>query len=809
MNRIGKSLSTLLIILLCFMIGLASADSKNSDFQYKVLDDGTVEITKYIGNSTYVDFPKQIDGHTVSSIGSSAFEGCSRLTNIYYFSSCSVVRIGDRAFKGCTSLEYIDIPKGLTTIGDSAFEGCTRMQNAYYMSGSSVTSFGERAFMGCTSLEYIDIPKGLTSIPDSAFEGCTKLEKAYYMSGSAVTKIGKNAFKNCSNLEDIDASKGLTEIGESAFEGCTKLERIYYLKENNVTIGVNAFARCPNLSNVPRSATIDESRLSASNETPSPAPTVSITEAPTAAKPSDPNGWICPNCGYDAIGNFCNNCGSPRPEETVAPESTASDEWDCPNCGYHASGNFCNNCGSPRGAEASATVTTPSPEPTNTPKPTAKPAPAAKWTGDVKKFSSGTYYVGTDLPADTYLFRQIEGDDYVPIIYVYNADQTKADSGNADKNGCVLNVKDGQILKISWTEAYVSKFDTTWAENETKTLPSGTYYVGSDIPVGSYQFKQIEGDDYTPVLYVYNADNLKEKIDSANASNTGCMLNLREGQVLKITWTATITSKFDTAFANGETKFLPSGTYYIGTDLPAGTYDFKPIQGDDYTPVLYVYNADNLKKKIDSASVYDRGCSLTLKDGQVLKITWTGTYATLSNSEGMISNTTKATSATTATDNPKPEPTPTEKVTTAPVTEKPKQTRNYDDSLESVVAYMLSPNDSSLKVNVVELGEGSFTASAAGKSYYGYYFTEDDSYMIEMALTSSGSYDSVDSPFDYTSDGFKQVLNFLLKKNGRSVTSVYPILGDIYGVKDSKGTTYMIQVAYSESMIVVSLITWD
>ena len=943
MKQRKNVLLTLLVFLLCFLVTFSLADGKSADFEYKILDDGTIEITKYIGSTSYIDFPSEIDGHTISSIGASAFEGSSKLQKIYYFNETSVTVIGDCAFKECTALKYIDIPESLTSIGDSAFEGCSSMEKAYYLDSSAVTSIGKRAFFGCTALKYIDIPAGLTTVHESSFEGCTSMEKAYYMDASAVTsfenrafygctalkyidipqcaitinesafegctdldkiyylgdssvtKIGKNAFKGCADLQYFDAPATLTEIGESAFEGCTSLKHIYYLNENNVSFGVNAFANCPSLKDMPKGATVDASKLSATSETPSPAPTVAATEIPTVAiTPSNPDGWICPNCGYDAIGNFCNNCGNPRPKETITPEQNTSDDWVCPNCGYKATGNFCNNCGGKRSENVASIEETGTPEPTSTPKPTVQPAPTAKWTGDVKTLSSGTYYVGSDLPAGTYLFRQIEGDDYVPVIYVYNSDQEKVDSGSADKNGCVLNLKDGQIIKVGWTKAYVSLFDTTWTENETRTLPSGTYYVGTDIPAGSYQFvkiagddytpvlyvynadnlsekvdsgnasdtgcalnlkegqvlkitwtaaiaskldlewtegektlpagtyyigtdlpagvyhfKHIEGDDYTPVLYVYNADNLKEKIDSANASDVGCILSLKDGQVLKITWTATITSKFDTAFSNGETKLLPSGTYYIGTDLPAGTYSFKPIQGDDYTPVLYVYNADNLEKRIDSASVYSSGCSLNLKDGQVLKIAWTGTYATLSNSAGMTSDSSKSTTKTSVTATPKPEPEPTEKATEVPVTKEPEQTSKSDDSLESVVAYMLSPNDSSLRVNVVELGEGSFTASAAGKSYYGYYFAEDDSYMIEMALTGSGSYDYVDSPFDYTSSGFKQLLNFLLKKNGRTVASVYPILGDIYGTKDSKGTTYMIQVAYSESMIVVSLITWD
>lgn len=48
-------------------------------------------------------------------------------------------------------------------------------------------------------------------------------------------------------------------------------------------------------------------------------------------------GWTC-SCGAVNNGNFCTNCGSPKP----APAS-----WTC-SCGAVNSGNFCTNCGSRR-----------------------------------------------------------------------------------------------------------------------------------------------------------------------------------------------------------------------------------------------------------------------------------------------------------------------------------------------------------------------------------------------------------------------------------------------------------------------------
>ena len=45
--------------------------------------------------------------------------------------------------------------------------------------------------------------------------------------------------------------------------------------------------------------------------------------------------WTCTNCGNVTTGNYCNNCGTEKPNT----------EWTCPVCGQKTSGNFCNICG--------------------------------------------------------------------------------------------------------------------------------------------------------------------------------------------------------------------------------------------------------------------------------------------------------------------------------------------------------------------------------------------------------------------------------------------------------------------------------
>ncbi len=65
---------------------------------------------------------------------------------------------------------------------------------------------------------------------------------------------------------------------------------------------------------------------------------VLLTAISSIGYATDSEAWICSNCENAAMGNFCSNCGSPKP-------SPLPNEWICSNCGHSATGNFCSNCG--------------------------------------------------------------------------------------------------------------------------------------------------------------------------------------------------------------------------------------------------------------------------------------------------------------------------------------------------------------------------------------------------------------------------------------------------------------------------------
>ena len=198
------------------------SDDLSEEYTYEILDNETVEITKYIGSNTTANIPAKIDGKQVTSIGESAFSGCRNLTEIIIPSG--VTTIGDGAFDACSGLTKITIPDSVTSIGRSAFFSCKGLQELTIP--DSVTTIGYGAFGECSGLTKITMPSGIAKIEGEMFFWCTRLEELTIP--DRVTTIDAGCFRGCGKLKAVTIPVGMTNIEPEAFWGCESLTDVYY-----------------------------------------------------------------------------------------------------------------------------------------------------------------------------------------------------------------------------------------------------------------------------------------------------------------------------------------------------------------------------------------------------------------------------------------------------------------------------------------------------------------------------------------------------------------------------------------------------
>ncbi|MBO7573994.1 MAG: leucine-rich repeat protein [Bacilli bacterium] len=286
----------------------ANNESTNTDY-YVVGDspvDGTLDLTnsQYAGlgeesfmkNSSIVKFiAPQVSAFTVGSsafnqctrlqeadftkvstnltINANAFEGCTSLTTLKFGTTSGTITINSEAFKSCSSLTSIQFSSvtGSITINTSAFQSCSSGftlnfsgvtgtlsigSSAFNSTGvtsitwpsanGSHTSIGGSAFNNCDSLTTLTIPSNLSgNLGSSSFAGCNYLTSVTLPSNLTGSQLGTSAFSGDNRLANVTvdgSSIGVTTIGNSTFSGCTALNNIEIDKFTALTsIGDSAF----------------------------------------------------------------------------------------------------------------------------------------------------------------------------------------------------------------------------------------------------------------------------------------------------------------------------------------------------------------------------------------------------------------------------------------------------------------------------------------------------------------------------------------------------------------------------------------
>ena len=175
----------------------------------------------------------------ISEIGKDAFAGCYNLKT-FDISSATITSLPDTICSNMYALTSIHLPKTLTSIGTSALEGCKKLEEITGISDCKLTSIGANAFASCSALKEVDLSKSsFTALPTSAFAKDTALTSVKLP--DSLTEIGEKAFVGCGAMEKIDLSNTkLTTIGKNAMAEMNDLMYIN-LPDTVKNVGQRAF----------------------------------------------------------------------------------------------------------------------------------------------------------------------------------------------------------------------------------------------------------------------------------------------------------------------------------------------------------------------------------------------------------------------------------------------------------------------------------------------------------------------------------------------------------------------------------------
>lgn len=178
-----------------------------------------IESNVYINGKGIITF----DGD-VTTIGHSAFAGCSNLTSVTLPNS--VTKIADVAFLDCPALTSISIPSSVINIPGPPCHICPSLANIVVEQDNPIYDSREN----CNAI--------IETKTNKLIQGSNTT-----IIPSSVTEIERFSFM-AKTISEITIPNGVTTIGECAFTGCSQLTKVNVLATTPPTIYSDTFYNC-------------------------------------------------------------------------------------------------------------------------------------------------------------------------------------------------------------------------------------------------------------------------------------------------------------------------------------------------------------------------------------------------------------------------------------------------------------------------------------------------------------------------------------------------------------------------------------
>ncbi len=210
----------------------------------KLAISGTGAMTNYSSsnkapwNSYRGSITSVVVGSGITTIGSYAFDDCTKMTSLELPSSLKT--IGSYSFDSCSGLTELTIPPAVSSIDSTAFSGCTGVTSLRYQTGlcndfkQDTTPFSS---LGSSKGMAVNLMNGINRIP--AYLLCGNANVTSIDIPDSIKTYGAYCLKGCTGISSIVISYNATEVETGAFSGCTGINKVYYYSKSTTDFNSN------------------------------------------------------------------------------------------------------------------------------------------------------------------------------------------------------------------------------------------------------------------------------------------------------------------------------------------------------------------------------------------------------------------------------------------------------------------------------------------------------------------------------------------------------------------------------------------